>query len=717
MANMQVPSPATLRKSSGAANIGTVEGALSDVLINRARVVESVAGLSAVENPVEGQVVRLKSWRPGAELGGNYLVWRASEPRANHDGGLVHSPSVPAPVDFSDPAQVAGYLAGVGEALPLELGCWCLQGGVEITPEIYGANHGDIDSFASHQAAINAGNVKYGPYVYSLDLSVNVAIYSPSNRNVVMNPETVIKVLDGANNSTGIFRIWGVANVYIDGNGANIIGDNASRVSVSEAQHGVFISESSSVRVSNLKCSGFQGDGIYVGAATTQCSLVVLDNCECTDNSRQGLSITHADNVIVSKGKYYGNGVTNSASPRAGIDLEPNTGQIVSNISLIDVELFNNVDGGILIQDGNGPVYDVTVEACHSHDNGAVWGGMFVTTAKRVHAINNKMIDNASWGIKYQASAADCNITGNMCRGNAGDGYVLTSTSRMTVFNNRSISNGGVGYNISNLQKSEVHFNKSYDDALQGFFFSAQIRKNKIAFNHAEESGAEGIYFFDRVTDNEITDNIVEACGRAADVTYGAYRCRTEFAGNTVARNKSILASSGNQVSYGCVVDGTLSINNSWDSNTFAGQVGRMNFTSLTAQQQKGKTVSVPVGNVSAASGYSAGLLVAGGTGLNIVSASIVNAGTIVNDAANYTTFDIQNKGTDGAGVATVFSVPQWTRAGFAPININAYRDASFDLNVNAFLAAGEVLGFSKSDAGTGAPLSGALVKIEYVEC
>lgn len=588
-----------------------------------------------------------------------------------------------------------------------------------VTPYMYGAVADDsTDDFAALEAAcLSDLPTKITSGTYAIDLSVEVAIYLPSNKTVDMDADVTIRVLDGAGDSTSVFRIWEVENVFINGNGGTIVGDNETRVGVTEAQHGVFILESSVVRVSDLNSRNFQGDGIYVGAGSTPCELVVLENCHCENNSRQGISVTHADGVLIKGGSLTGNGSVNGASPRAGLDLEPNTGEYVANVSIFGTHAIDNVDGGFLVQDGNGPVSDVSFDTVLSRGNGATWGGLFVTSASTVDCINSIFDDNASWGVKYQSSASDSEISGNVSKNNTTNGYEFVSVSRLGILNNLSISNGTAGYAGTNVQKCNISKNRSYDDTSQGFFFSSQVRDNEITENRAEESGQEGFYFFDRTTNNLIKGNRATACGRTTTLTYGAFRFRTEFADNIVEDNRSELASSGNQVSYGCIVDGTTSINNTWRSNRFAGGTAPMNFTSVTAQTQIGITKSVNVGSYAAGvNGANALFSADGGNGIYITEAAILNTASITNDATNYTTFDIQNKGSDGSGTSTIFSSSQWTRTGFAPINIFAYDRSTFDLLTGVHVTKGNVLGFTKTDSGTGAALTGATIEVSFIE-
>ncbi|MBU6400812.1 MAG: right-handed parallel beta-helix repeat-containing protein, partial [Verrucomicrobia bacterium] len=66
------------------------------------------------------------------------------------------------------------------------------------------------------------------------------------------------------------------------------------------------------------------GDGVYIGASARHptCSDVVIRDCICADNHRQGISVTSAVRLLIENCRLCR---TAGTAPEAGIDLEPDT--------------------------------------------------------------------------------------------------------------------------------------------------------------------------------------------------------------------------------------------------------------------------------------------------------------------------------------------------------------------------------------------------------
>jgi len=88
------------------------------------------------------QQFHLNSFAPNGQSGGGSLLWGADIPKMSHDGIIYFSPTVPAPADFDNPADVQNYRNGVGEEFPTEDGVFVLTSySIESseTPSIDGA--------------------------------------------------------------------------------------------------------------------------------------------------------------------------------------------------------------------------------------------------------------------------------------------------------------------------------------------------------------------------------------------------------------------------------------------------------------------------------------------------------------------------------------------------------------------------------------------------
>lgn len=145
-----------------------------------------------------------------------------------------------------------------------------------------------------------------------------------------------------------------------------------------EWRHAVNLLSVSDVTIENLTLADSGGDGIYVGAkpAPVPCRNVVIRDCICDNNNRQGISVISADGLLIERTVMKN---TRGTAPKSGIDFEPNVPlkQVLKNIVMRDCLTQNN-DGSGYDLNANGykrglePI-DITLENCRSeNDNTAV---------------------------------------------------------------------------------------------------------------------------------------------------------------------------------------------------------------------------------------------------------------------------------------------------------------------------------------------------------
>ena len=145
-----------------------------------------------------------------------------------------------------------------------------------------------------------------------------------------------------------------------------------------EWRHAVNLLSVSDVTIENLTLADSGGDGIYVGAkpAPVPCRNVVIRDCICDNNNRQGISVISADGLLIERTVMKN---TRGTAPKSGIDFEPNVPlkQVLKNIVMRDCLTQNN-DGSGYDLNANGykrglePI-DITLENCRSEsDNTAI---------------------------------------------------------------------------------------------------------------------------------------------------------------------------------------------------------------------------------------------------------------------------------------------------------------------------------------------------------
>lgn len=164
--------------------------------------------------------------------------------------------------------------------------------------------------------------------------------------------------------------------------GGTIIGDVGSHTYVegttSQWGFGVSISNVKNVTIDGLYVTKCTGDGVYIGGGIvsdigdySQASKnIVLKRILSDDNRRQGLSITCADGVYVENCTFSNTGKTEFIGPGCGLDIEPNKGQSVRNVTFKNCKFLNNRDilevsiGGYISEGSKCNVEKIIMEDC-----------------------------------------------------------------------------------------------------------------------------------------------------------------------------------------------------------------------------------------------------------------------------------------------------------------------------------------------------------------
>ena len=180
----------------------------------------------------------------------------------------------------------------------------------------------------------------------SLILSSNTSLDIKSTINVVKNDMPSYKVIS----------IFQKQNIRI--HGGRIVGDVLQHNGQEGAYGmGININNSDYIEVDGVYISNCWGDGIYIGGGKeTQIGeykkasrSIKIVNVIVENNRRQGLSITHAEDVTIANCKFINTGKLLSAKPSAGVDIEPNIrngkNQSCKDISFKDCFFSGNLGG------------------------------------------------------------------------------------------------------------------------------------------------------------------------------------------------------------------------------------------------------------------------------------------------------------------------------------------------------------------------------------
>ena len=251
--------------------------------------------------------------------------------------------------------------------------------GPSISVKSYGAvGDGVANDTAAIQSALNTGSaiVSIPDGTYMIDALVSLR--PKSNQTVQLSGNAVLKVIPNASSSYQVFYLGSVTNVEITG--GLLAGDrNAHLGSSGEYGMGVLIGNGAdNIRIRNLTIRDCWGDGIYVGTDSTGIARnVLIDNVVCDNNRRQGLTISQAENVTVRSSTFRN---TNGISPQAGLDIEPNSGCHVNNVTIQSCQFANNAGYGLVINGASGvSVNAVNIDSCQFSGNGS---GIDIEAAK-----------------------------------------------------------------------------------------------------------------------------------------------------------------------------------------------------------------------------------------------------------------------------------------------------------------------------------------------
>lgn len=212
------------------------------------------------------------------------------------------------------------------------------------------------DSTHALQGAINSGAKKVViPYVGKEWIVQPIKL--AGNQEIVFESGVVVIAKKGEfkGKRDCLFSASGLSNITLRGYGATLRmrkSDYASfKYIKSEWRHILKFLGCSNVNVLGLRLENSGGDGICIGSTEdkhlTPCKNVLIRDCICDKNYRQGISVTSVDKLLIENCKLSN---TSGTRPKAGIDLEPNTefGNLV-NVVISNCIAENNVGAGFLV--------------------------------------------------------------------------------------------------------------------------------------------------------------------------------------------------------------------------------------------------------------------------------------------------------------------------------------------------------------------------------
>ena len=216
------------------------------------------------------------------------------------------------------------------------------------------------DSTDAIQEAINSGAAKVIiPYVGKEWIVRPIKLVS--NQEIFFEPGVVVMAKKGEfkGKFDCLFSVSGASNITLRGYGATLRmrrkDYKSSAYTKSGQRHILEFRGCSNVNVLGLRLEYSGGDGIFVGATKDKlvqpCKNVLIRDCTCYCNYRQGISVVSVNKMLVENCVL---STTRGALPSAGIDLEPSRPAHM----LVDVVISNcvaegNNGGGFIVSISN----------------------------------------------------------------------------------------------------------------------------------------------------------------------------------------------------------------------------------------------------------------------------------------------------------------------------------------------------------------------------
>jgi hypothetical protein len=193
-----------------------------------------------------------------------------------------------------------------------------------------------------------------------------------------------------------------------------------------EAGEGITIGSGSGQILLGVTAQNNCCDGLSINNTVSN---VLVSDCTFTANRRNGSSVTGTCTNL--QYQYTAFTYQNGNNPQAGVDLEPNANQSVTQIRLYYCQFNHNQGGGLDTggQEGqNATTSYVTVadsELAYNGGSGYSYGGFRCVFSDHCTFTNNNVHDNANAGFSLTYNFTNGVVSGNSITNNQGNGITL----------------------------------------------------------------------------------------------------------------------------------------------------------------------------------------------------------------------------------------------------------------------------------------------------
>lgn len=280
----------------------------------------------------------------------------------------------------------------------------------------FGARGDDVtDDTAAIQAAVRSlpeqgGTVvaPAGRYVVDPDRPIELR----NGIRFAMSAAAVLRAAPTASANSAVLLARGVHDVAISG--GTVIGERHGHLGRDgEWGMGISLLASRRVTIHDVTVESCWGDGIYVGSAPSAggavpCDDVSILRCTLRGNRRQGISVVACRTARIEACHISGTGGT---WPDSAIDLEPDPGDVVDDVTVEGCVLSDNVGYGMFAAGHNGPVTRTRV--LRNEIRGNRRGGVRLHSARSVVVADNEVVGPDA--VLLTGAASDVALVNNRC--------------------------------------------------------------------------------------------------------------------------------------------------------------------------------------------------------------------------------------------------------------------------------------------------------------
>ena len=317
-------------------------------------------------------------------------------------------------------------------SLPLLALAPCIASAATVDVRRFGARgdggHDDTLAFQRAVDATPAGGVLDVPAgSYVIDPVRSVRVHSRMHLRLARGARLVAK--PNAAPRGYVLLVERASDVRISG--GRIVGERHAHLGRGgEWGHGIMVRGASRVAIANMHVSDCWGDGISIGAGklgggrALPSSDIEIMGVTCTGNRRQGLTIGRSRRVRVRDCVFSNTGGT---APQAGIDVEPDAGDVARDVRIERCVVRGNRGPGIQVWKRT---VDIAIVDCTIEGNRNA--GVLAVGANGLVIDGNRIARNGTAGVAVRSGSSRVRVSGNRFASN-GRGWKLGMARHVQV--------------------------------------------------------------------------------------------------------------------------------------------------------------------------------------------------------------------------------------------------------------------------------------------